>query len=409
MKTLYIECKMGAAGDMLTAALLELTEDKEGAIRQLNAMGIPHVHFSAETSEKCGITGTHMHVSVDGEEESAYDSSCAEAAHDHSHEHEHHHHHHHSSLSDIREMIESLQAPDAVKAEAISVYEAIAQAESRVHGVSITDIHFHEVGTMDAVADVMAVCYLLHTLEVAKVIVSPVHVGSGTVRCAHGVLPVPAPATALLLKDVPIYGGEINGELCTPTGAALLVHFADAFGDMPVMRTEKIGYGMGKKDFARANCVRVFLGETADAADRIYELNCNVDDMTGEDLGFAMDAIYRAGAREVFYTPVQMKKNRPGLLLTAIVAEKEKDAVVEAVFRNTTTIGIRERVCERYVLTRKIKEVPTGLGTVRVKESSGYGVKRIKAEYDDLERIAKEKGLTLAEVRSAVAPYLQEI
>ncbi|MCR4586822.1 MAG: LarC family nickel insertion protein, partial [Lachnospiraceae bacterium] len=272
MKTLYIECKMGAAGDMLTAALLELMEDKEQALRELNDLGIPHVAYSCENSEKCGITGTHMHVTVDGEEEGEHHHHHEED-HDHHHhdhdedhkhhhhdeeehehhhhhheeEHEHHHHHHeedhdhhhhhvHRGMDEIRDMIGATHAPQAVKDHALAVYETIARAEGKVHDKPITDIHFHEVGTYDAVADVMAVCYLLDKLGAERIVVSPIHVGSGTVHCAHGVLPVPAPATAEILKEAPIYGGGVQGELCTPTGAALLQHFAGTYGDMPVMQ-----------------------------------------------------------------------------------------------------------------------------------------------------------------------------
>ncbi|MCR5032334.1 MAG: nickel pincer cofactor biosynthesis protein LarC [Lachnospiraceae bacterium] len=435
MKTLYIECKMGAAGDMLTAALLELTEDKEQTVKELNAMGIPHVHFEAEPSEKCGITGTHMRVTVDGEEELPHDhvhehdhehhhehdhdhehhhehdhdhDHHHDHDHDHDHEHEHAHHHVHHSMEDITSLINSLQVSDSVKAAAIQVYGSIARAEAKVHNKPVTDIHFHEVGTFDAVADVVAVCYLMEKLGVKKITASPIHVGSGTVHCAHGVLPVPAPATAEILKDLPIYGGKIQGELCTPTGAALLRHFAGSFGDMPVMQTEKIGYGMGFKDFPVANCVRVFLGETASAEDTVLELNCNVDDMTGEDLGFALEAIYEAGAREAFFTPVQMKKNRPGSLLTVIVSEDKAEEVAKAIFTHTTTIGIRRKVCERYVLERSFDTVSTPYGPVRVKTSAGYGVTKHKAEFDDLSAIAKEKGISLAQVRAAAEDAMHQ-
>ena len=202
-----------------------------------------------------------------------------------------HHHHHHGGMADIRGIVSGLPLPTMVKLDILSVYEEIAQAESQVHGVPMEHIHFHEVGTMDAIADITAVCLLLHRLAPDKVVASPVHVGSGQVRCAHGILPVPAPATAYLLRGIPIYGGEITGELCTPTGAALLKYFATEFGPMPVMRVQAMGYGMGKKDFPRANCVRAMLGETEDAGDRIVELQCNVDDMTGEAIGFALEQL----------------------------------------------------------------------------------------------------------------------
>ena len=193
-----------------------------------------------------------------------------------------------------------------MKKDVLAVYGLIAEAESKAHGMPITDIHFHEVGTMDAVADVTAVCMLMEELHPEQVIVSPIHVGSGQVRCAHGILPVPAPATAHILQGCPTYGGQIRGELCTPTGAALLKYFATSFGSMPVMRTERIGYGMGKKDFEMANCVRVMLGESEEQTSDAFELECNVDDMTPEEIGFAMERLYEAGAAEVYTVAVGM-------------------------------------------------------------------------------------------------------
>ena len=202
--------------------------------------------------------------------------------------------------------MEGLDLSSKVREDILTVYRLIAEAESHIHDRPVTDIHFHEVGTLDAVADVTAVCLLMAELKPEQVIVSPIHVGSGQVRCAHGILPVPAPATAYLLRDVPIYGGAVKGELCTPTGAALLKHFATRFGEMPPMRTERIGYGMGKKEFEAANCVRALLGETADRVDDVVELACNVDDMTAGELGFAMEQLFAAGAREVFTVPIGM-------------------------------------------------------------------------------------------------------
>ncbi|MBQ9459831.1 MAG: nickel pincer cofactor biosynthesis protein LarC [Oscillospiraceae bacterium] len=379
MKTLYLDLGMGAAGDMLAAALMELLPEPRAFLHRLNSLGIPRVAVSLERAEKCGIQGTRFRVSVDGEEED-----------------EHHHHHHHSGLHGVEHIVEDLHLEAAVEADVLAVYRAIAEAESAVHGVSVEEIHFHEVGTLDAIADVTAVCLLMHELGADEVVASPVHVGAGTVRCAHGVLPVPAPATALLLRGVPIYGGAIQSELCTPTGAALLRHFVTRFGDMPLMTPEKIGYGLGKKDFERANCLRAILGETAGESETIVQLQCNVDDMTGEALGFAMERLYEAGAVEVFTAPVGMKKNRPGVLLTALCHEAEREAVVAALLRHTTTLGVREQSLRRHVLARRVETVETPLGALRVKIAEG-GVTKRKWEYDDLARAARERGLSLAE------------
>ena len=423
MKTLYLECGMGAAGDMLTAALLELMPDPDAVVAELNGLGIPGVEFSREAMSKCGIGGTHMTVKVHGEEESEemfhhhhdHDHSLEEhdhhEDHDHSHgEHDHHHDHsceahdhHHSSLHDIEHIVcGHLNLPDQVKQDVMAVYGLIAEAESHAHSVPVTEIHFHEVGTMDAIADITAVCLLMHKIAPDQVIVSPVHVGSGHVHCAHGILPVPAPATAYILNGVPMYGGAVKGELCTPTGAALLKHFATRFGDMPVMRTEAIGYGMGKKDFEQANCIRAMLGETEDSGDKVMQLECNVDDMTAEELGFAAETILAAGALEVYTVPVGMKKSRPGTLLSVLCHEDAKEKLVRVIFQNTTTIGVREHSCSRYTLKRSFETVKTPYGEVQKKISSGYGVTREKYEYEDLARIARAQGMSLAEVRKSI-------
>lgn len=426
MKTLYLDCGMGAAGDMLTAALLELLPEREEMLEELNALRIPGVEVRAEAVSKCGIGGTHISVRIHGEEESEtmYEHEhehehehghehTHEHMHDHEHTHEHEHshihdhehmhehehtHHHHSGMHEIEHIVENLPVSERVKKDILAVFGLIAEAESHVHGVPVTEIHFHEVGTMDAVADVAAVCVLMDRLAPDQVIVSPVHVGSGQVKCAHGILPVPAPATAYILKDVPIYGGEIRGELCTPTGAALLKYFADCFGAMPVMRTTAIGYGMGKKDFPAANCVRALLGETESTGDTVAELCCNVDDMTAEAVGFAMETLLSAGALEVYTVPAGMKKSRPGIVLNVMCKESMKDEMVKLIFRHTTTIGIRENISRRYTLGRSIEYAQTQYGEIRKKVCTGYGVTREKYEYEDLARIARERGLSVGEV-----------
>ena len=439
MKVLYIDCSMGAAGDMLSAALFELLPKEERAafIEKLNSRGIPGVEYKAESSVKCGITGTHMSVLVNGEEEGC---GCGhDHGHEHHHEHSHEHHehdhghsHHHSSMHDIEHIIgDHMKLPISVSLDVLAVYHEIAEAESHVHGQPVDQIHFHEVGSMDAIADITAVCMLMKKLAPDEVIVSPIHVGSGTVKCAHGILPVPAPATAHILNGIPTYSADIDGELCTPTGAALLKHFATGFGKQPLMKTSAIGYGMGKKDFPRANCVRVMLGETceeagetADASAKapvpaaandasassangeIIELSCNVDDMTGEAIGFAMERLFEAGANEVFTVPCGMKKSRPGILLRVLCKPEDKEKFVSLLFKYTTTIGIRETQMQRYTLDRQIYKENTSLGPVRVKVSSGYGVTRKKVEYEDLAKIAREKDLPLSEVEKKIREEL---
>ena len=418
MSILYLDCAMGAAGDMLTAALLELLPDPDAFLAEVNALGIPGVEFRREDAEKCGIRGTHLSVTIHGEEEESCDVHQDHHhghhhdhdhshdhhhdhghSHHHDHEHEHHHaHHHHSGLQEIQHIIHHLHLPEKVETDVMAVYTLIAEAESHAHGVPVSAVHFHEVGTMDAIADITACCLLMNRIAPDRVVVSPIHVGSGQVRCAHGILPVPAPATAHILRDVPIYGGRIRGELCTPTGAALLKHFAHSFGDMPVMKPTAIGYGMGKKDFEAANCVRAILGEDSGKSDTIYELSCNVDDMTAEKIGFAMERLFEGGALDVYTIPIGMKKSRPATLIRVMCREADKELMVHLLFRHTTTLGVREAMMRRHVLERNVVTVDTPYGPVRRKDSFGHGVHRSKYEYEDLSRIATEQGLSIAEV-----------
>ena len=499
MKLLYLDCGMGAAGDMLGAALAELLPDdaRDAFTSELNAAGIPGVHVSLDPSEKCGITGTHLTVTVNGTEEKegghshSHEHSHHDHQHDHSHSHDHHHdhshehshshvHHHdhsHRSLHDIHHIIDDLKLPEAVRTDILAVYRLIAEAESKAHDKPVSEIHFHEVGTMDAIADIASVCLLLHKLAPDQIIASPIHVGSGQVKCAHGILPVPAPATAYILKDIPIYSGSIQGELCTPTGAALLKHFVTRFDQMPLMTPASTGYGMGTKDFPAANCVRAILGEsfaenqpeqpacipavpaptatpapaTAPAStatptpaaapaseeaaitETICELSCNVDDMTGEDIAFAIETFLQNGALDAFTVPCTMKKGRPGVLVTVLCKDPDQKKMTKLILQHTTTLGVRSAEKKRWILSRtesetvipddvlanvtapdmpaesKAHELKTTVNgcTIRSKTSTGFGITRNKYEHDDLEKIARTYGLTLAQVRALLADLHQ--
>ena len=448
MKTLYLECNMGAAGDMLMAALYELLDDQPAFLQKMQELGLHGVQVTAEPAKTCGIAGTHMRVTVHGEEEHEPDAHEHDHHHDHHHddheheheheqehhhhhhddhdhehhhhhddhehkhhhEHEHGHHHHHATPGHIAAVIDGLNLPDAVKQHARAVYDAIAQAEAKAHGCPVGDVHYHEVGALDAVADVTGVCYAMYLLGVDRVVVSPVHVGSGTVRCAHGVMPVPAPATANLLAGVPVYGGSVQGELCTPTGAALLTHFADAFEKMPVMRTQKVGIGIGTKQFEeQANCVRAFLGETeAQTNGTITELVCNLDDMTAEALALACEQLLAAGALDVYTVPGTMKKGRAGQVLTVLCEDKDTAHMAEQVLALTTTNGLRVRRCEKYFLQPSVREVSTAWGQVRVKVAESFGITHLKPEFEDVAAIARKKGLSYDTVAQAVRRALKK-
>lgn len=457
MKTLYIECKMGAAGDMLTAGLYELLSEhqKQEFLEQMNSMFGQDIRMLADTKTAGGITGTHMHVHVLGQEESAFGHEHTHDAHphgelahlhsehgqhthehhehghshdhehpheghkhthethpheDHDHTHTHNHSHSHHSYRAILERIQELPLSADVRGHASAVYRLIGEAEAKVHQTELDQIHFHEVGSLDALADVVACCLLFSMLAPERIVCSPIHVGSGTVRCAHGILPVPAPATAELLKGIPCYTGQIDSELCTPTGAAILKHFADCFGPMPAMNISQIGVGHGTKEFAVLNAMRTFLGESADHtdidtdhADQIADISCNLDDMTGEALGYCMELLLDAGALDVFYIPIQMKKNRPGILLHCLCAPERLDTFCRLILRHTTTRGVRYQYFDRKKLTSRVETVETPVGAVRRKVSEGDRIAKAKYEFEDLKRIAAEQGLSLYELIEMIA------
>lgn len=435
MKTLYLECNMGAAGDMLMGALYEICSEKELFLKNMNEAFAPYgIAITAEASRKCGILGTHMQVLVHGEEEEAvsiqvavheheeHNHSHEDTAHpdEHSHTKEHDHedatHHIHRDYSTILKEIQSLPLPEEVKNDAVSVYTLLGNAEAKVHQTTLNQIHFHEVGSLDALADVVGCCYLLHLIAPEEVLCSPVHVGNGFVKCAHGVLPVPAPATAELLKGIPSYTGSITSELCTPTGAALLRYFVTRFTTMPPLSVQSIGYGMGKKDFEIANCVRVFFGDNftaenhtvsakGDANEEDYEfpyddsvlsISCNIDDMTGEAIGLAIEILFAAGALDVYTIPVQMKKNRPGILLTCICPPEERDKFTVLFFLHTTTRGVRYQVYERAKLESTFETRHSSYGNIRVKKSSGYGIEKEKPEFEDLKSIVMKHNCSIS-------------
>ena len=403
MRILYLDCGMGAAGDMLAGALVSLLskEEQESFIKMINNIGVDGVKVSLSDDAKCGITGKHFKVEIDGVEEHSHDVHEHEHHHEHEQEYGHHHEHHHHGTDpfpkELETVAEELDCPNDIQ----KVYELLAEAEAKVHGKDVSEIHFHEVGMKDALIDIASVVYLMNKLKVDKVVVSPVNVGFGKVKCAHGILPVPAPATAELVKGIPTYAGRFEGELLTPTGAALLKYYADEFSYQPLMNVIKCGYGTGNKNFESANVVKAVLGEVTDEliSENVIELNCNVDDMSAEDMAYATKALIENGAKDAFVTPVIMKKGRSGMLLTVLCSAIDKERFVSLIFKHTSTIGIRVKETERIILNRHEETVHTKLGDVRVKYSEGYGVKREKPEFEDLRKLAEENNISVAEAR----------
>lgn len=409
MKTLYLECSMGAAGDMLTAALYELLSPAEQShfLETMNHL-LPGVAVLPQQARTCGITGTRMDVTIRNQTEHSCDiapgsGQAAGHAHapdaHHGHSHGAHGHHQHTAPADIAAILETLNIPNEVKTAAAAVYSRIAEAESKAHGMPVEQIHFHEVGALDAVADVVGACLIVHLLHPERITASPVHLGSGQVRCAHGIVPVPAPATAHLLEGIPCYTGDIQGELCTPTGAALLAYFAAEFGPMPVMTLEKTGYGLGKKEFPAANCVRAFWGEAGDPQQaEIVELCCYIDDMTAEALAFAGEQLLKLGALDIAAAPLTMKKGRAGISYTVLCKPKDEARIAYALLRETNSNGVRSRRCRKYILTPSVRAVDTVYGPIRIKCADGEGIHREKPEYEDVAAAARKNGVPFQRV-----------
>ena len=379
MRVLYLDCRMGIAGDMMTSALLGLFDDPQQQADKLNAMEIPGISFQVETKKCQGIAGLHTNVTYLGESE-GHSSS-----------------HSHISMDKIRSVLQDLKVPEPVRNDISAIYDDIAAAESKAHGCPVEEIHLHELGAMDAIADIAAASLLLHELDPELVISSPVCVGHGTVNTAHGTLSVPAPATASLLEGIPCFAGDAAGEMCTPTGAALLRRYVHQFASMPVMTIDHHSYGLGTKEFEnRLNAVHAMLGELHPD---VIELSCNVDDMTPESIAYALDQLMQEGALDAGWTSFGMKKGRPGIRIDLLCRPEDRDRFVDLLFHHTTTIGLRETVCTREILSRSEGIIETTWGPVRYKCSEGHGVRRIKAEYDDLASIAKSQNIPLDVVR----------
>ena len=412
MKRLFLDCQMGIAGDMLIATLLGLVDNSKMWIERLNQIGLLDVTYTLIPKEDKGLQGYRVAVTINGMEESE----------NHDEHHNHHEHIKHSEvhgdgehskhqvyreqhvhglgLQGVTDIINSLSISNTCKQNAINVYNLVAQAEAKVHKSTVTQIHFHELGMLDAIADIVAVCVLIEELKFNEIIISPIHVGTGTVHCAHGELPVPAPATIELLAGIPMYADyQIKGELCTPTGAALAQYFGTSYSNMPIMTPAKVSYGFGTKQFERPNCIRAFVELLHDSEDTIIELSCNLDDMTPEEIGYAVEQLVFSSALDVFTTPIMMKKQRPGTMLTVLCKVDDIDNVRDLIFKHTTSLGIRYHRCDRYILNRSTGDIDWGGHTIAFKKSCGFGVVRDKYEYDSLAAIAKCNDMSLLDLK----------
>lgn len=382
MKVLYFDCPAGLSGDMTLGALLDLGLDAEAFQSEIAKLGLQHeCAVEIARGAKRGISGTAVRVHLEHGHHDGED-------HDDGHSH-----HHHRGLNDIIQLIEASQLNDSVKEKSASMFRLLAEAEGKVHGIPPEEVHFHEVGAVDSIVDIVGTCICMEMLQADSVVFSPLNTGSGQVKCRHGLMPVPAPATAELLSGVPCYSEGTMSELTTPTGALIARSFADSFGPLPQMVVERAGYGLGFKDFEFPNAARAILGHTAgDEAQTVCVVECNIDDMTGEAAGYAMEMLLAGGALDAFFAPIFMKKNRPAYKLTAICAMDKSSVIERILLAETTTLGIRRYTAARTTLRRRIESVETPWGSVRVKIADGPAGPKFAPEYDDCRKIALSSG-----------------
>lgn len=379
MRTLYFDCFAGISGDMALGALIDLGADPDKIAAALSKLPVEGYVLTWERIKRNGLVATRATVRT------------AES-------------HHHRGLQQVLEIIEAGDLSSRAGKIAKKIFTRLAEAEAEAHGVTVEKVHFHEVGAVDAIVDIVGTAVAVDLLDAELFEASAVRVGFGTVRCAHGVYPVPAPGTASLLRGVPTYSGEFEGEWTTPTGAAILAALSDCFGPMPMMRVERIGYGAGSREHeSLANLLRVFLGEVVEAASsEVIVMETEIDDMNPQIIGRLAELLPAAGALDWYTTPAQMKKNRPGLLLTVICTHERRPALADLIFNETTTIGYRFYRAAREELERESIEVETALGLINVKVAKRGGfVVNVAPEYDDCLRAAEESARPFKEVRDA--------
>ena len=389
MKTLYFDCFAGASGDMILGAMIAAGVDPLVLREQLSLLGVEGFSVEFETVNRSGLSATYARV---------------KAAHQHAHRH----------LADILKIIFASGLSEGVKQRAAKIFSRLAEAEARVHNEPVDHVHFHEVGALDAIVDVVGASICFELLAIDHFVCSPLHVGSGTVEMAHGRFPVPPPAVTELLRGVPFYSTEIAGELLTPTGAAIITTVADEYGGIPQMVVEQVGYGAGTREYEKfPNVLRVLLGEANSHTatdERLWMIETNIDDLSPQIVGHVMDRVFELGALDCYFTPVQMKKNRPGVLLSILCGKREKEAVMRLVFTETTTLGVRSYEVERRALERTIVSVETQYGPIDVKVAHLNGqVVNEMPEFEQCRRAAKDADVPLKVVEEAVRLALAQM
>lgn len=413
-RVLYFDCFSGISGDMVLGALLDAGLPFDALRAALGSLAVSGYDIGTERVLRVGVSATRFVVTEHGHTHARAHSHPHSHEHTHTHthgeEHGHHHHHHHRSLPEIRALIDGSALSPAGRARAKAMFGRLAEAEARIHQMPVEQVHLHEVGEIDSIIDIVGAVFALEWAGVERVVCSALNVGGGMVHSAHGLFPVPAPATLALLGDAPVYSGEVQKELVTPTGALIATTFASTFGPIPAMKIERVGYGAGMRDNpSTPNVLRVLIGEAAEqgAGERVVVIECEIDDMNPQLFGAAMERLYAAGALEVFYVSVQMKKNRPGTLLTVVGLPESRAALADVIFRETTTIGLRYTEVARECLRREIVSVDTALGAVRFKLAWRDGrVINAVPEYEDCAALAKSHGVPVKDVQSmAIQAY----
>jgi len=403
MKILYYDCFAGISGDMNLGAMIDLGIDPEYLKKELAKLPVHGYELKVEKDIRKGITGTRVRVLIDDQHQHLKDPQ-----HDHGQgEHSHHHH----TYREIRELISGSHLDEKVKDISLAIFSKIAEAEAKIHNKPVDDVHFHEVGAIDSIVDITGAAICINFLEPAQILCSVVELGGGTVKCAHGIYPVPAPATAEILKNIPVRKGTVDYEATTPTGAAILAACVNRFTDKSDFSILKTGYGIGSKDLSIPNVLRVFLCETIkeDESETVpsFIIECNIDDMNPEFYDYIIDSLFSAGAKDVFITPIIMKKSRPAVKLSVLCTPEAENRVKEVLFRETSTIGVRKYNIDKTMLDRKIELVSTKYGDVNVKSAFYQGVCiKSKPEYEDCIKIARSKKIPVSHIYREVEKEL---
>lgn len=400
MKALYFDCTSGISGNMTLGALVEILGDHTYLLNELKKLHVDGYHIHISKSVKNGITGTYVDVHLENiDHHHHHEGHSHEHPHDHE-EHDHSHQHVHRNLFDVNKIIDESEIAPSAKALAKRIFLRVAKAESKVHNETLENVHFHEVGAIDSIVDIIGTAVLIDKISPDIIYSSVVNDGYGFIECAHGTIPVPVPATSEIFAASNVIARQINidTELVTPTGAAIIAELASSYGTMPAMNVEKIGWGSGTKDLKIPNVLKVAYGEIKKEDDDIIVIETNIDDSNGEILAYTLEQLFKNKALDAFFTPIYMKKNRPAYRLTVVCKEEDLQAMQDIIFKQTTTIGMRYRREQRAVLERQIKEADTPYGKVRVKEVSHQGNTYLYPEYEDLKRIADEKGIAIKEL-----------